>query len=103
MVLPYGSVAVTFTLPATPAVTVEGKIGRATGRAGAGLTVMAAWEPLMLPVTVSVAVTDCVPAVLRVTEKVCSLVPALVKVWSAGGPALARAWVSVLVKWTVPV
>jgi len=35
--------------------------------ATAGVTTMPAWTPVMLLATVSVAVTDCVPAVLRVT------------------------------------
>ena len=38
--------------------------------AAAGLTVMALWVPVMVPVTVSVAVIDWVPAVLSVTERV---------------------------------
>ena len=37
--------------------------------AAAGLTVMPLWVPVMVPVTVSVAVIDWVPAVLSVTEK----------------------------------
>ncbi len=37
---------------------------------GPTLTVMALWVPVMVPVTVSVAVIDWVPAVLSVTEKV---------------------------------
>jgi hypothetical protein len=36
--------------------------------------------PVMLLITVSVAVTDCVPAVLRVTEKVCLPASLLVNV-----------------------
>ena len=39
--------------------------------APAGFTVMPLWVPVMVPVTVSVAVIDWVPAVLRVTEKTC--------------------------------
>ena len=39
--------------------------------APAGFTTMPLWVPVMVPVTVSVAVIDWVPAVLRVTEKVC--------------------------------
>ncbi len=38
--------------------------------AAAGLTVMAPWVPVIVPVTVSVAVIDWVPAVFSVTEKV---------------------------------
>ena len=35
----------------------------------AAFTTMPAWEPVMVAVTLSVAVTDCVPAVLRITLK----------------------------------
>ena len=57
---------------------------------------MALWLPVIELVTVSVAVTDCVPAVLRVTLKVPT--PS-VRVASAGRTAAG----SELVKWTVPV
>ena len=62
----------------------------------AALTTMPLWTPLMLPVTVSVAVTDWVPAVLSVRLKVPT--PS-VKVVSAGSTAAP----SLLVKWIVPV
>ena len=46
--------------------------------AAAGFTTMPLWVPVMVPVTVSVAVIDWVPAVLSVT---------LVKVWVPLSPA----------------
>ena len=45
----------------------------------AGFTTMPLWVPVMVPVTVSVAVIDWVPAVLSVTP--------LVKVWVPLSPA----------------
>ncbi len=50
----------------------------------------------MLAVTVSVAVSDCAPAVFNVAVKE---PPPFVSVESAG----STAWASLLVKWTVPV
>ena len=64
--------------PAAPA--VRGVVSPDTTRvvAPAALTTMPLWEPLMLAVTVSVAVTDWVAAVLRVRMK--TWVPASVEV-----------------------
>ena len=69
-VLPKASLAVTVTLWATPA--VVGVVKPETVRVVAVLesTEMALWVPVMVPVTVSVAVIDWVPAVLSVAEKV---------------------------------
>jgi hypothetical protein len=64
--------------------------------AAAAFTVMPPWLPVMLDVTVSVAVIDCVPAVFRVALK---LPAPLVSVELAGW----LAWPSLLVKCTVPV
>ena len=50
---------------------IAGNLDTARVLAAAGLTVMPAWVPVMLPVTVSVAVIDRLPAVLSVTLKVC--------------------------------
>ena len=61
--------AVTVTVPAATAVTAEGKPVRTRLLAAAGLTVMPLWLPVIVLVTVSVAVSDCVPAVLRVALK----------------------------------
>ena len=69
-VLPKASLAVTVTLPGVPAVTGFGKPETVSVAAPAGFTTMPLWVPVMVPVTVSVAVIDWVPAVLRVTEKV---------------------------------
>ncbi len=68
-VLPYASRAVTVTLPAAPA--VRGEASPETERvvAAAGVTTMALWEPVIEGVTVSVAVTVRVPAVLRLTPR----------------------------------
>ena len=68
-VLPKASWAVTVTLWATPA--VVGLVKPVTARvvAEAAFTTMPLWVPVIVPVTVSVAVIDCVPAVLSVTEK----------------------------------
>ena len=57
---------------------------------------MALWLPVIEGVTVSVAVTDWVPTVLRVTLKVPT---PLVRVASAGRTAAGLE----LAKWTVPV
>ena len=56
------------TLKAVPAAALPGAL---TVRvlAPAGLTVMPAWLPVMLPVLVSVAVTDWLPAVFRIALK----------------------------------
>ena len=48
--------------------------------APAGLTVMPLWVPVMVPVTVSVAVIDWEPAVLSVTERLWTPLSAPVKV-----------------------
>src|SRR6516225_3879488 len=61
----------------------------------AAFTVIPPWVPVIVDVTVSVAVIDCVPTVLRVALK--EPVP-LVSVESAGRVA----WPSLLVKCTVP-
>ena len=55
---------------ALPAVVVVGCWTNASLLAPAGFTVMPLWVPVMVPVTVSVAVMDWVPAVLSVAEKV---------------------------------
>ena len=68
--MPKASWAVTVTLWAAPAVVGLVKPETVKLAAPAGLTVMALWVPVMVPVTVSVAVIDWVPAVLSVTEKV---------------------------------
>ena len=49
---------------------------------GPAFTVIPLWVPVMVPVTVSVAVIDWVPAVLSVTPlvKVCARRPPAVKV-----------------------
>ena len=65
-------------------------------RGGPGLTTMVLLAPVMLLVTVSVAVMVWLPAVFRLAAKT-PLPP--VKVVLAGRPAC----VSLLVKWTVPV
>jgi len=46
----------------------------------AGLTVMPVWLPAMLPMAVSAAVIDCVPAVFSVALKVCMPASPVVKV-----------------------
>jgi hypothetical protein len=63
--------------------------------AGPGLTTIPVWLPVIDGVNVSVAVTDRVPAVRRVTPKV-PTPPA--RVASPGRMAAP----SLLVKWTVP-
>ena len=67
--LPKASWAVTVTLWAAPA--VVGLVKPETVRVVAGpeSTEMPLWVPVMVPVTVSVAVIDRVPTVLSVTEK----------------------------------
>ena len=77
--LPNASWAVTVTLWAVPAVVGLGKAETVKVAAAAGFTVMEPSVPVMVPVTVSVAVMDWVPAVLRVTP--------LVKVWTPLSPA----------------
>ncbi len=69
--LPNASWAVTVTLWAVPAVVGLGKAETTRVDVTPGSTVMELWVPVMVPVTVSVAVIDWVPAVLRVAEKVC--------------------------------
>ena len=61
--------AVTVTLWATPATVGLGRPRQPDALADPGLTTMALWLPVIEAVTVSVAVTDRVPAVLRVTLK----------------------------------
>ena len=64
--------------------------------APAGFTVMPVWEPVMVLVTVSVAVIDCVPAVFKVTLN--EPTP-LIRLVFAG----KTAWLSLEVILTVPV
>ena len=59
------------TLPAAPAVSLVGKPVIVSVFAAAACTVIPDSVPVMLDVTVSVAVIDCVPAVSSVTAKVC--------------------------------
>ena len=87
---------VTAGLMALPAWVVVGCWTKPSLLAPAGLTVMPDSVPVIVLVTVSVAVIDWEPAVLSVAEKV--PVP-LVSVVLAGSVA----WASLLVKWTVPV
>ena len=61
----------TVTLWATPAVVGLAKPETVKVTVGPTLTVIPLWVPVMVPVTVSVAVIDCVPTVLSVTEKTC--------------------------------
>ena len=70
--------AVTVIVPGVPA--VRGVVRPDTARvaAAAGLTTIGYWPPVMVLVTVSRARTESLPAVLRVTLKVC--VPALAAV-----------------------
>src|SRR5947207_2603542 len=65
-----------------PAVTFTGTLVNASLFTPAALTVILLCVPLMLAVTVSVAVIDCVPAVLSVTalENVCVPLSAPTKV-----------------------
>ena len=101
MVLPKESFAVTVMLNAVPAVCGELAV-TVKVTVFAGLTVIPDDVPVMLAVTVSVAVMVCEPAVFRVAPLVKVLAP-LVSVASAGNPLPAVAWPSVEVKWTVPV
>src|SRR5438067_10773540 len=78
-VFPYGSLAVTVTPTADPAV-AEAGAETVKRVAAAGLTLTAALVPEMLPVVVSVAVTVRDPAVLRVTVNVCWPLSAAVNV-----------------------
>ncbi len=87
--------AVTVTDTGVPATVVDGP-DTTKCVAVDGATTTLPEVPVTEPVTVSVAVTVCEPAVFRVTEKL--PVPS-VRVASAGSPA----WGSVEVKWTVPV
>ena len=66
--MPKASWAVTVTLWAAPAVVglVKPETARVVAEAESTLTL---WVPVMVPVTVSVAVIDWVPTVLSVTEK----------------------------------
>ena len=66
--------------------------------AAAVLTTIPLVRPVMLLVTVSVAVSDWLPAVLSVAEKVCLPASLLVNLYLAGRTALAL----LLVNWTVP-
>src|SRR5260370_1051035 len=94
-VLPKESLAGSVEAPADPAVTDVGKPATTNVLAAAGLTVMPPSVPVMLEVAVSVAVSDCVPAVFKVAEK--EPVP-LDSVELAGSPA----WPALVVKCTVP-
>ena len=67
--LPPASWAVTVTLWAAPAVVGLVKPETMKLVVGPRLTVMPLWVPVMVPVTVSVAVIDWVPNDLSVTEK----------------------------------
>ena len=67
--MPKESSAVIVNVPGLPAVTVEGKPATTNVFAAAGLTVIVAL-PVMVPLTVSVAVTDWLPALTRVTPLV---------------------------------
>ena len=75
---PKGSFATTERVPATPAVLGEGKPETARVLAAAGFTVIGVWVPVMLAVTVSVAVMLRAPAVFSVAEKVCAPLSAAV-------------------------
>jgi hypothetical protein len=83
------------TFKAVPAVTVPVEATTVNVLAPAGLTLIELVLPVMVLVTVSVAVIVRLPLVRRVALKV--PVP-LVRVVSAGSVA----WPSLLVKWTVP-
>ena len=84
------------TLWATPATSGLGKPETTRVVAPAGLTTMPLWTPAIEDVTVSAAVIELVPAVLRVRLK--TWVPE-VRVELDGRTAAP----SELVKWTVPV
>jgi hypothetical protein len=91
--------AVTVNVWASPAMVGSRKPATTRVEVAAGVTVIAVWLPVIVPMLVSVAVIDCSPAVLSVALKVWTPASAPVKVWSAG----RIAWASELVKWTVPV
>ena len=80
---------------ATPAVASLGFWPKTSFAAAAGLTVMPAWLPVMAVVAVSVAVIDCVPAVLSVAVKL--PVPPVSLVLAG-----RDAWPSLLVNLTLP-
>ncbi len=67
------------TVPATPAVLGDGKPWTVNDEAAAAFTCTPLCPPVIVLVTVSVAVTDCEPAVFNVTP--------LVKEW---GPSLVN-------------
>ena len=68
-------------VPATPAVAGDGKPVTVRPLAGARRVDRdAGWLPVMLPVAVSVAVSDCVPVVFSVALKVWTPLSAAVKV-----------------------
>ena len=101
-VLLNASFAVTVTSNATPAVGGDPAVVVTTSdAAAAGLTVMLGEVPVIVPVTVSVPVIVCEPAVFRFAPLVNVLTP-LVSVELAGNPLPAVAWLSVEVKCTVP-
>ncbi len=75
-VLPSESLTVAVTLNAVPAVCVVAAGVTWIVAGVAGLTVIAAVVPVIEPVTVSVAVTVCEPAVLSVTAEETVCVPA---------------------------
>src|SRR6516165_7106424 len=81
-------------LAAIPAVVADGPL-TVNCMAGPGLTVIEL-NPAMEAFTVSATETDWLPAVFRVTANVFD---PLVSVESAG----KTAWLSALVKWTIPV
>ncbi len=64
--LPNASLAVTVTEAVVPAVTEAGSPESTRVEAAAGLTVIAALVPVIVPVTVSVAVIVCEPTVFSV-------------------------------------
>ena len=73
--------AVTVTVPATPAVVGDGKPATTRLLAAAGLTTMPVCEPVIVyELLMSVAVKDWLPAVLSVPLKVCWPASAAVKV-----------------------
>jgi hypothetical protein len=94
--LPLASCDCTVTLNAVPAVPVVGTVVYASFVAAPAFTVIPVCEPVIVLVTVSVAVIDCVPAVPSVTLK--PFVP-LVSVELDGSTAL----LSELVTATIPV
>ena len=82
-----------------PAVSLVGKPVSASVFAAAACTAIPDSAPVMLGVTVSVAVIDCVPAVSSVTAKLCLPASVAVNVALDGSAACG----SVLVSETVPV